>query len=213
MAKKLAQKNKRLRLLAIPAHSFSCTPLLIAAAEASGTILGFLDVRALPITEAWLEELVSVLCREDIGCVAGKLISQEHLTLHAGYHIDAEGLLRPILPGLPCADFGYLGYNRLAHSVDALDALCLFTLRETFHATNGFDESMHEAAAQDFCLRLGEIGLRSVWWPYVEFYLSKTTILPDLTSNAPFTQRWHKRAKPSLPNLIIDEQGFSLANC
>ncbi|MCR5814686.1 MAG: glycosyltransferase family 2 protein [Desulfovibrio sp.] len=208
--KRAAHQEKRLRLLPLAANTTSAERLTLGATEATGQIFGFLNASLIPLSEGWLEELVSALCREEVGAVAGKLITPKQSTLHAGYYIDAEGLLRPLFHGLPHNAAGYLGNNRLAHSVDALDALCLFTRRETWNKAKGFDTSLNEGAAEDFCLRLHAMGLRAVWWPYAEFYVQKQALLPHFSEKDAALAR-HTHRKPTLPNLTIEGYDISLA--
>ena len=203
-AKRLAASDQRLSLHAMANASPQAERLNCAVQEAHGEILGFLRGDVLPLTEGWLEELVSVLCRKHVATVAGKLISRDQRTLHAGYLVDAEGILKPLFHDLPRTDSGYLGYNCRATSVDALDGLCLFTKRATWSQNAGFDACKQEACVQDFCLRLGETGLRNVWWPYVEFLVQKP--LPpqdDLSMLRP--------GHSTLPNLCILGSTLSLS--
>ncbi|MBE6440996.1 MAG: glycosyltransferase [Desulfovibrio desulfuricans] len=209
-ARRLAAADSRLALQLVPPGASGPERLRLGAAKAGGAVLGFMASGLVPLTEGWLEELVAALCREHVGTVGGKLVARDNTTLHGGYLTDARGELRPLLCGLPRNEPGWFAWNVLARTVDALDALCLFTRRETWDVFGGFDPGMGEAAAQDYCLRLGRQRLRSVWWPYAEFVAIGQDAVQPVGENTAFAERWKGRLTPANPNLVANGDGWSL---
>ena len=112
---------------------------MTGAGQAYGQVLGFLAGGIAPLTEDWLEEMVSCLCREGVGAVGGKVLRRDGRMLHGGYLTDARGKLAPVLQGLLCNEPGWFNWAKLARTVDALDDMCLFTRAETLASMGGLD--------------------------------------------------------------------------
>ncbi|MBB5143015.1 glycosyltransferase [Desulfovibrio intestinalis] len=210
---------KNVHLLAHAAGLAQPARLQMGAQHAQGRILGFLSGGVVPLTDGWLEELVSCLCRDGVGAVGGKLLSDRGTMLHGGYLADGSGRLTAIFRGLASEEPSWFGWNMLARTVDALDSLCLFTRAETLNLAGGFDVSMPHTAVWDYCLRLGEQGLRSVWWPFAEFFLPNAVEKTGQKSLSPydavvadpaFFARWADRFVPFNKNLVASGPGWTL---
>lgn len=173
--------------------------IVSAVAEAQGEILGFLHPQLLPVSQGWLEELVSCLWRPGIGAVGGSLVGMDGRQIHAGYLADSSGFLKPIFCGV--IRDPYIGWLTLPRTVKALDKLCLLTRKSDFDAVDANAWSF-----QDYCLRLGEKGLKTVWWPFAKFVASGAISLPD--APAGFNEKW--RLPPFNRNLKIVDHGFAL---
>jgi GT2 family glycosyltransferase len=189
--------------------------LQIGAKNADGQIVGFLQYGALPLNNNWLEEIVSCLCRDGVGSVAGKLIFRNNTLAHCGYLVDATGQLSTTLRGASSFVSSNFAWNLLARTVDAFDGMCLFTRKETLNLLGGFDSSLPDSAVADYCLRLGEIGLRSVWWPFAEIFLpvelNRNIDLAKICANdKEFLRRWHGRLVPFNANLKGSGKFFTL---
>ncbi|WP_165078488.1 MULTISPECIES: glycosyltransferase [unclassified Desulfovibrio] len=182
-----------------------------AADAASGEILGFVTPHAVATSQDWLEETVSALWRPGIGAVGGKTVLRAARAIaHAGYMADASGRMGPLF-GLAGAEaLVHFGWNWLPRTVDALDGLFLFTRAEDFRNAGGLDVSMGSWALQDYCLRLGQRGRRSVWWPFATLFVAGPP--KSLMSRAPaaFAAHWDGRLRAFNKNLRIDGKGFSL---
>ena len=210
--------SKSIRLLPHPAGFSQAQRLQMGAQHAQGQILGFLSDGVVPLTKGWLEELVSCLCRDGVGAVGGKLLQGRGM-LHGGYLVDASGRLTAIFRGLASDEPSWFGWNLLARTVDALDGLCLFTTAATLAQMGGFDAAMPHASVWDYCLRLGDKGLRSVWCPFAEFFLPQAvertgqqSLSPynDATADPAFMARWTDRLVPFNKNLLARGRGWVL---
>lgn len=163
--------HKNVHLVICEAHLSLAERLMLGAGQARGEVLGFLSGGTAPLTESWLEELVSSLWRDGVGAVGGKLLRRNGTVLHAGYLTDASGYIRPVFQELSGDNPGWFNWNKLARTVDALDNLCIFTRAATLAEMKGFNTDSGHAAVSEYCLRLGEKGLRTIWWPFAEFML------------------------------------------
>lgn len=209
-ARRLA--DSRVRLLAHAAGASQAERLQHAADHAQGQVTGFVSAGVAPISEGWLEELVSCLCRDHTGACGGKVAYQNGRMAHCGYLTDASGHLRMLFRGEPAHQTIWFDWNRLARTVDALDGLCCFTRRETLERMGGLDASLPESSIQDYCLRLGAIGLRTIWWPFAEFTLPRKNARPahGIETDKAFQERWTARLTPCTENLTIVDGDWSL---
>lgn len=191
--------RKKCVILPIPDDWPISKGLQMAAQAAKGEILGFLDGNVLPNQNGpWLDELVSCLCREDVGVVGGRMESPQGNLAHGGYMADASGGLKPILAGYNHTYPKWYGWTDLARTVDALDRLCLFTPKSLFTQNGGFDPSLDEWSAQDYCLRLGKQGLRTVWQPFAEFKMLNDVHAAKGVEN--FIHKW--KLEPANKNIL-----------
>lgn len=177
--------------------------------KAEGEILGFMELNLAGASEGWLEEIVSSLWRPDVGAVGGKVIINEKCMAHAGYMVDASGRLKPLFGKSSARQIKNFGWNVLPGTVDALDGLCLFTRKDVFMKTGGLDPTMDTWALQDYCLRIGQKGLRSVWWPYAQVFLDPERKVGEAPPEA-FRQKWDGVVPPFNQNIMITGEGFSL---
>lgn len=181
--------------------------LTAAARQAKGEIIGFLGSGVTPASRNWLEEIVRNLARPEVGAVAGKVTDANGRFAHGGYLVDAGGLPRPLFRW--AENPAWFGWEILARTVDALDGLCLFTRKNIFMEYGALDPVMGQWAFQDYCLRLGRNGLRSLWWPFARFVMP-CGLRPNHLPPEPFMLKWHGALPPFNRNVMIDGEGFSL---
>ncbi len=158
----------RLRLFAVDAALPPMQARTLAAAQASGELLLFVDDALAALEPGWLAELVQQAMRGEVGAVGARSVAGDGRITHAGV---LPGLLpgggRAFL-GEPMASPGYLGRLQVAQGYSAVAGHCLMLRRAVFEAVGGFDsETFPDAGADiDLCLRLRAQGLRNVWTPH-----------------------------------------------
>lgn len=206
-ARRLAEGHPGVRLLAHTAGLPQAERLQHAADQAQGQVLGFVPAGLTPASEGWLEELVACLCRNHTGACGGKVAYPNGSMAHGGYLTDASGRLKALFQGAPAHQPIWFEWNRLARTVDALDGLCCFTRRETLERMGGLDASLPESSIQDYCLRLGAAGLRTIWWPFAEFMLPRNNprSVNRIETDRAFQERWAGKLTPCNKNLVIVE--------
>lgn len=213
IAKRIVDGYRNARLLAFPSDSSQAQRFEAARQQAQGQVLGFLSAGLAPLSEGWLEELVACLWREKIAACGGKVLSPSGTMVHGGWAVGADGQLKEIFRGAPAHTAIWFDLNRLARSVDALDGLCFFTRQKTLEQAGGFDPAMPESSIQDYCLRLGKLGLRTVWWPHAEFMQSSEKAAHTIHKarlDPVFQERWANRLVPYNENLSAMDGGWTL---
>lgn len=135
-----------------------------AAARASGDMLLFVDETVIPQTPDWITELMMYAQRDDVGAVTPVMWNRRGRVTHGGFAVGMKGVAVCRERGLPRRAGGWHLLMRQSHNVSAVSALCLMIRRDHFIP---FDEGYHGGlGAVDWCLRLGEKGLRHVFTPH-----------------------------------------------
>ena len=140
------------------------------AQHASGELLLLLNDDVELLTADWLDEMVSRLYRPGVGAVGAKLYYPDGRIQHAGVMTGIGGVAGHGHKYYPGRHSGYFGRLVLPQTVAAVTGACLLTRRLDYLACGGLDEHNLAVAFNDvdYCLRLRERGLRSVWTPYAE---------------------------------------------
>ena len=197
----------------------------LAAHQARGTILCFLNNDMEVISPHWLEEMVSLASRDEVGAVGAMLYHPDDTIQHAGVILGMGGVAAHAHRDMPRGQAGYFGRATLTQALSAVSAACLMVRKAAFEHVGGFDEGLAVAYNDvDFCLRLRQSGLRNVWTPFAELYHFESasrgadtqgTARTRLQSEAELLRRRWKEALAAdpyfNPNLSLDRPDFALA--
>ncbi|MCJ2014451.1 glycosyltransferase family 2 protein [Methylobacterium sp. J-076] len=139
----------------------------IAAAQARGRLLVFMNNDVEAFRPDWLVAMARHALRPEIGAVGAKLLDGAGRIQHGGIVLGTGGLVTHGHRHFPGDAPGYLSTLRTAHRVSAVTAACLMVEADKFRAVGGFDA---EAFAVDFndvdlCLRLNAAGFRTLLAP------------------------------------------------
>jgi glycosyltransferase involved in cell wall biosynthesis len=140
----------------------------LAAAQASGEILLFLNNDIEVENRGWLTEMVSHAARPEVGAVGARLWYPDGTLQHGGVVLGMGGLASHAFPRIPRGHPGY--YNRafLQQDCSAVTGACMAVRAKVFQKFNGFDEVDLGVNFSDIdlCLRLRAGGYAIVWTPY-----------------------------------------------
>jgi O-antigen biosynthesis protein len=148
-------KARRRRVVVECPGEFNFARLCNAGARAArGEFLLFLNNDTEVLHPGWLERLLRVARRPDVGVVGATLLYPDGTIQHAGLFPRAGGVwvhgYRGLTPDAP-GDRGELGYVR---TVPAVTGACLLIGREFFEELGGFDERLPTTYNDvDLCLR------------------------------------------------------------
>ncbi|CAO3459832.1 glycosyltransferase [Azospirillum largimobile] len=143
----------------------------LAAEQASGEVLVFLNDDTLAADPGWLSRAVATLGLPDVGVVGARLLYGDGSIQHAGVVTSQEqGAVHEGI-GMPGHEGGYLGRNLVPHSAAAVTGACLITFRAVFESVGGFDASW-PVNWNDiiYCLAARKVGWRVVYDPRVCLY-------------------------------------------
>lgn len=219
------ERNARVRVLRDPAPFNFARLNNLAARQASGTLLCFLNDDTRVIAPDWLDEMAALALQPDVGVVGARLLYGDGTIQHAGVLLGAFRLTHHLLRGRP-ADFrGYRNRGLLTHAVSAVTAACAVIRRDLFEALGGFDERLPAAYNDvDLCLASGARGHYNlvVNRPLVHhfesasrgYYLRPEQEAADRTALHYLLDKWGDgvRADPFYnPNLALDRENYTLA--
>jgi len=161
----------RIRILPHPG-AFNYSALNnFAAREARGTILALLNNDIEVISHDWLEEMVALAVRPQIGCVGAKLLYPSGRVQHAGVYLGLAGLA---VHGYRLAardSPGQLNRMSTVQNVSAVTAACLVIRKSVFDEVGGFDQEALKVALNDLdlCLKVRAVdGYLNLWTPFAE---------------------------------------------
>ncbi len=195
------------------------------AANAHGSIIGLVNNDIEPINEYWLTEMVSQVCRSEIGCVGAKLYYPNGMLQHGGVILGLGDVAGHAHRFFPRESDGYTGRLKAVQNLSAVTAACLLLRKNVFNNVNGLNEKDLTVAYNDvdLCLKVREAGYRNLWTPFAELYHHESisrgaddtpTKRARWLSEVAYMRRvWgkHLDSDPAYnPNLTLVHEDFSL---
>lgn len=166
----------------------------LAAMEASGSLLLFLN-DDIEITQPdWLETLAAIAERPDVGVVGPRLLYPDGKIQHAGMFLSKLGLARHAFRFSNADDPGYFDLAVTQRNVIAVTGACMMMRRAVFEQLGGFDEA-HAVINNDldFCLKSHSAGLWNVFTPFATLThheLASRGHIKDVHDISGFNRQW-----------------------
>ena len=140
-------------------------------AHAKGEYLLFLNNDVKSINPDWLEEMLGVCQRPEVGGVGAKLIYPDNTIQHAGCVVGMGGIAGHMFVDMPADRTGYLHKASLLQDMSAVTAACLMMKKEVFEEAGGFTEELAVAFNDvDLCLKVRKNNHLIVYDPYAKLY-------------------------------------------
>lgn len=142
----------------------------LAANQALGQHLLFLNNDVEILTPDWIETTLSISEMKNVGAVGAQLLYQDETIQHSGiilvdniaYHINRFNRV-----GTSC--FGQ--YNNLIKTYSCVTGACMMVSKDKFNRVGGFDENLKvEWNDIDLCLNLQKAGYLNVYNPFSKHY-------------------------------------------
>jgi len=196
-----------------------------AVPQARGEYLVLLNNDTEVVSPRWLEELLGLAQRPEVGAVGAKLYYPDGTIQHAGAVVGLCGPASHLFIGMAGDKDGYAGRLVSVQDYSAVTAACMMTKKSVYEKAGGMDETLAVAYNDiDYCMKLGKAGLHVLFTPYAELihYESKTRGPEDnerkrarfAEESAVFCERWEKELEAGdpwySPNLSIERTDCSL---
>jgi len=162
------QREPRLRVLSYDLPFNFSAINNFAVSQAAGSLVCLMNNDIEILDDGWLDEMVSLAVRPDIGCVGAKLHYPNGQIQHGGVVLGVGGVAGHAFKYAAGDTPGYFSHLRLRRSVSAVTAACLLVRKDVYEQVGGLDESALTVAFNDvdFCLKVREAGYRNVWTPF-----------------------------------------------
>jgi len=192
-----------------------------AARACDSPLLLFLNDDTSVIEPGWLEAMVELACRPDVGAVGAKLLYPYGGIQHAGVVMGIYDNCGHAFKGLDGSKPHYFDFSEIIRNVSAVTGACLMTRAEVFWKVNGFDQVQFAVAFNDvdLCLKIGSAGYRILYTPHAVLYhheaLSKTSkdLVPHPDEVAAMRTKWERVIAHDpyySPNLTRNDENFAL---
>lgn len=141
------------------------------ARHAKGEYLLFLNNDVTIITPDWMEELLGICQRKEVGAAGVKLIYPDNTIQHAGCVVGMGGIAGHMFVDMPANRTGYLHKASILQDMSAVTAACMMIKKEVFEQVGGFTEELAVAFNDvDLCLKVNKAGYLVVYDPYAQLY-------------------------------------------
>ena len=123
------------------------------------------------ISPDWLEEMVGICSRPEVGIVGAKLFYPDETIQHAGVVMKLAGCCGHVFYGAEKEDPGSYARATIIQNFSAVTAACLMCRRQVWDQMGGLSTQFQVAYNDvDFCLRVREAGYLVTFTPYAQAY-------------------------------------------
>jgi len=160
--------SEQIRVLPYP-HPFNYAAINnFAAGHARGDYLLLLNNDTAVLHDDWLDTLVSLAQRPEVGLVGPKLLYPDGTVQHAGVVLGLRGPADHPFLGQDREAPGYMHRLQVEQNYSALTAACLMIPAALYRELGGMDEESFKVSYNDvdLCLRVREAGYLAVWTPH-----------------------------------------------
>ncbi|MEK7817974.1 MAG: glycosyltransferase family 2 protein, partial [Actinomycetota bacterium] len=144
----------------------------MAAREAGGDFLVFINNDIEVKTGDWLEAMIEVCQHGKVGAVGPMLLYPDNTIQHAGVVLGTGGICNPAFYRTGPEAYSYFNQAHVIRNYSALTGACMMVRKAAFQEMGGFDEVNFPIDYNDidFCLRLWEKGYRVVYTPFAVLF-------------------------------------------
>ncbi|MHB1239327.1 MAG: glycosyltransferase [Gammaproteobacteria bacterium] len=171
--------DNRVRVVSSGGENGVTAALDAGVREASGEYVLLLHDDTLIVQKDWLSRMVSLAKRDDVGVVGVKLVFPDQRIQNSGIILGGGpwGVAECRDVGKTLTDPGYLGRLACVQDLSAVSGACLMIRAELYRQVMATEM----AAAGHFwdvalCLRVGRLGYKVVWTPYVTVVHHHTSV-------------------------------------
>jgi GT2 family glycosyltransferase len=171
-----------------------------AARQCDAPLLLFLNDDTSVIEGGWLEAMVELAMRTEVGAVGAKLLYPTGAIQHAGVVMGLYENCGHAFKGLNGAVRHYFDLSDVIRNVSAVTGACLMTRASVFWQVGGFDETQFPVAFNDvdLCLKMRSHGYQVLFTPHAVLYHHEShsksfkDLIPHADEVAGMKSKWAK---------------------
>lgn len=169
---KKLQENPKIKVLKYEEKGFNFSRINnFGVKHANGEYLLLLNNDIKVITQNWLEEMLSLCQREEVGIVGAKLLYKDNTVQHAGVVVGMGGIAGHVNRTISDKAPGYYGRVKVINNYSAVTAACLMTKKDLYQKVEGLDERFKVAFNDvDFCMKIRQLNKLVIYTPYAKLY-------------------------------------------
>ena len=134
------------------------------------------------ITPDWIQEMIMLAQREDVGAVGAMLYYSDDTIRHAGVCLGMGEVAGDFFQHVEKDNTGYMGRLLYAQNVSSVAASCMLLRRDVWEKLGGLNKSWSAPFnGTDLCLRIRQAGYLIAWTPFAKLYQSDSTVLESCT--------------------------------
>jgi O-antigen biosynthesis protein len=169
----LSSRHPNVRRTANSLHPFNYSALVNSALpHVTAPFVLMLNDDISVIDPGWLQAMVEIAQRPDVGIVGAKLLYPDDTIQHAGVVLGPYGGTVHVFKRLPGDNPGHFDLPDVVRNVSAVTFACALIDRSVFETIGGLDEVSLPVAFNDtdFCLRTREAGYEVIYTPFACLY-------------------------------------------
>lgn len=166
------EKNARIKVLRYPDKGFNYSRIInYGVKNTDGEFIVQLNNDTELITPDWLEKMIGMCQRSDVGAVGVKLYYPDDTIQHAGVVLGLLGLAGHVFRGLDRNVHGYFARDSHIQNLSIVTAACMMAKRSVYEDVGYMEEKLAVAFNDvDFCMKVITSGKLIIYNPFVEFY-------------------------------------------
>lgn len=217
----IIQKNPKIKVVYYKEKGFNFSKINNFAVKfAKGEYILLLNNDVKVINNNWIEEMLSLCQRDEVGIVGAKLLYKDKTIQHAGVIIGMGGIAGHVNRTIPDSAPGYYARTKIINNFSAVTAACLLTKKDLYEKVGGLDEKLKVAFNDvDYCMKIRKLNKLVIYTPYAKLfhYESKSRGYEDTPEKKKrfeseihlFEEKWKKELEQKDPYFNINLDLYS----
>lgn len=143
---------------------------------ASGDYIVVMSCFAMAVNGNWLNEMMPLLAREDVGIVGARILDDDNKIIHAGGVFGITDDVSGLFQGLDITEPGYMERAHCIQPYSSVSSACFGIDKQIFIKAGGLCENTFSDTrytVMDLCLTIQKQGKNVIWSPYVTLFQDK----------------------------------------
>ncbi len=175
------EKNKKIKIIYFPEKEFNYSKIInYGVKNTDGEYIVQLNNNMQLLTPDWIEKMLGMTQREDVGAVGVKTYYPDGTIQHAGIIIGLQNSVGYIFKGLHKNAHGYFAKESEIQNLSAVAKYCMMAKRKTYEEVGYMNPDFAiDFNDVDFSLNIIKSGKLIIYNPFVEFINYATKELKD----------------------------------